>query len=177
MLGERLKQLRLEKEMTIQGVCEFFNLTHPAWIKYEKNQGNPSVEKLIQIADFFHVTTDYLLGRSNIRNKEHEKSLSFHSNIIKSFEDTYITDPADAFFFLENLTCALDAYARELVNEASLKLLLKGISELAIYFNDLSTARNSNEDISFNTVVLQNDTSAEIVKIINSLHYVMFNRN
>ena len=45
------------------------NMPYTTYVNYEKGLREPTSEVLIQIADFFDVTIDYLLGRSN--NQHH----------------------------------------------------------------------------------------------------------
>ena len=65
MFGERLKNLRAGK-MTQEELGKQLGLSKNAVYLYEKGDREPNFETLCQIADYFHVTTDYLLGRSDI---------------------------------------------------------------------------------------------------------------
>lgn len=62
MLGQRLKELRLEKNMTQQEVASALNLHSVTYLHYEKDQREPPLIVLAQMANFFGVSTDYLLG-------------------------------------------------------------------------------------------------------------------
>lgn len=66
--GELLSELRLDHKMTQQDLASVLHVSVGTISNYEKGVHFPDIEKLINIADFFHVTTDYLLGRcqSNI---------------------------------------------------------------------------------------------------------------
>lgn len=63
MLAQRLKELRNRKKRTQQDVAKYLGLTRPAYTAYESGSRNPDYDTLIKIADYFDVTTDYLLGR------------------------------------------------------------------------------------------------------------------
>ena len=65
--GERLKQLRLENNLTQETLAEKLQIVKSTITKYEKNTREPELEILIKIADFFETTTDYLLGRTDKR--------------------------------------------------------------------------------------------------------------
>ena len=65
--GERLKQLRLENNLTQETLAEKLQIVKSTITKYEKNTREPEFEILIKIADFFGTTTDYLLGRTDKR--------------------------------------------------------------------------------------------------------------
>lgn len=60
--GERLKRLRKERDITQGQLAEVIGVVPSAVGKYERiPQSYPSVEALIKIADYFNVSTDYLL--------------------------------------------------------------------------------------------------------------------
>lgn len=66
--GDRLKLLREEKQLTQEELAVIFNVTDATINRYEKNQRQPDTGMLDRFADFFDVSTDYLLGRTEIRN-------------------------------------------------------------------------------------------------------------
>lgn len=73
-LGERITFLRKEKGLSqrkLMEILEFDNLS-----KYEKNQRKPNYEILKRIADFFNVSTDWLLVGEASVIKEKNKSVS-----------------------------------------------------------------------------------------------------
>lgn len=61
--GERLKILRNEKQMTGEELGKIFNVTKTAISNWENGNRFPDEPVLIQIADYFNVALDYLLGR------------------------------------------------------------------------------------------------------------------
>ncbi|MGI6561653.1 MAG: helix-turn-helix domain-containing protein [Clostridia bacterium] len=68
MLGRILYRLRVEKKLSMKKAGEAVGVSDSAWNKYEKNKADPSIDILLRIADFFGVSTDYLLGRTEIRD-------------------------------------------------------------------------------------------------------------
>lgn len=70
--GERFKQLRKEKNMTQEGLAKKFFLNKSSISRYEQNKQVPEMDLLKKFADFFDVSVDYLLGRTDIRNPEKE---------------------------------------------------------------------------------------------------------
>ena len=62
-LAERLKPLRKEKKKTQVEMAAFLGCTDRHYQKIEYGQINVSATTLMTLADYFHVTTDYLLGR------------------------------------------------------------------------------------------------------------------
>lgn len=63
MLKDQLKKLREARKLTKKQVAESVGLTDRAYIAYEYGERDVSTETLTKLADFYGVTTDYLLGR------------------------------------------------------------------------------------------------------------------
>lgn len=72
--GERLKNLRESEGLKQTELAEKLNLTSAALSQYEKGVREPNSEMLKKIADYFDVSTDFLLGRINERNINKEKA-------------------------------------------------------------------------------------------------------
>lgn len=68
--GERLKGLREESKMFQKELAHHLNVSVSTINKYEYNQRTPSPDVIIKLADLFSVSTDYLLGRSDLKNPE-----------------------------------------------------------------------------------------------------------
>lgn len=66
--GERLKELRKNKGLTQEDLAKTFYLNKSSISRYENNTQIPENELLQKIADFFNVSLDFLLGRSNNLN-------------------------------------------------------------------------------------------------------------
>lgn len=66
-LGSRLKQLREERAWTQAQVAQQINVARSSYAHYENDTRTPDKATLIYLAEVFRVSTDYLLGRSNIR--------------------------------------------------------------------------------------------------------------
>lgn len=67
-MNDILKQLRTEKKLTQRQLANLLNLSPSTIAMYETGQRKPDFETLQEIADFFDVSTDYLLGRTTIPN-------------------------------------------------------------------------------------------------------------
>lgn len=67
-MGEKLKALRLEKNLTQKQVADRIGLAISAVSSYESGMRYPSYEALIKLARIFHVSTDYLIGMTDTRN-------------------------------------------------------------------------------------------------------------
>lgn len=67
--GNRLKLLRDELNLSREELANILNITYSALSKYETNARFPQDEGLLKkIADFFDVSVDYLLGRTDIKD-------------------------------------------------------------------------------------------------------------
>lgn len=68
MLSERLRYLRREKKMSQAALAEAIGVAQSSITSYERDERKPSYEVLCLLADYFNVSTDYLLGRTDIPN-------------------------------------------------------------------------------------------------------------
>ena len=62
MLNDRIKELRQARHMTQVELAKALGLTKQCVSNWENDNVAPSVEMLVKIADYFCVSTDYLLG-------------------------------------------------------------------------------------------------------------------
>ena len=67
--AQRIKQLRKEKNMKQQQLADQFSVKLRTYQGYEYGESYPEVAKLVAIADFFDVSLDYLMGRSEVRER------------------------------------------------------------------------------------------------------------
>ena len=67
-----LKKVRTEKHATQAQIADFLGVTIKTYRGYEKGQEYPKLESLIALADKWHVSIDYLLGRSDCTSVENE---------------------------------------------------------------------------------------------------------
>lgn len=63
MIGDTLKKLRTQKGLTSEELCAKIGIKGGSYRNYERNDRKPDYDTLMKLADFYHVTTDYLLGR------------------------------------------------------------------------------------------------------------------
>lgn len=62
----RLKELRESHSLTQSELGEQLGLSKSAIGNYENGHRQPDMQTLSQMADYFHVTIDYIVGRSNL---------------------------------------------------------------------------------------------------------------
>ena len=62
---ERLIEQRKLNKLTQRQVAEFLGIAQPSYIRYENGSSQPTLETLVKLADYFDVSVDYLLGRTD----------------------------------------------------------------------------------------------------------------
>lgn len=66
-LSERLHLLRKEQDLTQLLAAEGMDIPFSTYRRYEKNEREPTASVLVQMADFYNVSLDYLVGRTDER--------------------------------------------------------------------------------------------------------------
>lgn len=66
--GDRLKFLREKENMYQSELADKLGLAPSTISMYERGDRDPDTSTLTKIAEIFNVSTDYLLGRTNIPN-------------------------------------------------------------------------------------------------------------
>lgn len=69
--NQRFKELKEESGLTLKKLSEEINISAPN-LSYYMNNREPNYDILVTIAEYFHVTTDYLTGRSNQKDPKAE---------------------------------------------------------------------------------------------------------
>lgn len=73
----RLKELRLEKGLLQSDIAKVINKSDRIVGFYENGQRDMSTDTLATLANFFDVSIDYLLGKTDIRNSDELKQVQF----------------------------------------------------------------------------------------------------
>ena len=63
----RIRDLREDHDLTQKQIAEILGMSQTGYSKYETGENDIPTAILIKLADFYHTTTDYLLGRSDIK--------------------------------------------------------------------------------------------------------------
>lgn len=66
----RLKYLRTERGENLEKVAEYLNVSIQTISNYENEKRDMTPDTILKLAEYFGVSTDYLLGKSDIRNPE-----------------------------------------------------------------------------------------------------------
>lgn len=67
IFNERLKALRKERKLTQEATATALGLNYRHYQRLEADGNTPNFGNLVQIADFFGVSMDYLAGRTDNR--------------------------------------------------------------------------------------------------------------
>ena len=98
----RLKFLREEKGLFQKDIAKLLNVSVPAVNQYESGKRDMSTETVVKLAEHFGVSTDFLLGKSDIRNydkDEQEFRFAYH----KEMEGLTDKEIADALRFYKEM--------------------------------------------------------------------------
>lgn len=69
---QRIRDLREDHDLTQRALAEILGMPQPQYNRYERGLRDIPTDILIQLADLYHTSTDYLLGRTNdIRPPKH----------------------------------------------------------------------------------------------------------
>ena len=81
-IPERLKDLRVaEKRMSLQELSDATGIPCSTLGSYEKDENvDMSLDNLLTLADFYHVSTDYLLCRTELRQHKNKPISDLHLN-------------------------------------------------------------------------------------------------
>lgn len=69
-LAERLKELRKEKGLRQEQVAVALDISMSSYCLYEQGKREPTASVLCRMADYYGVSVDYLLGRSEERKSD-----------------------------------------------------------------------------------------------------------
>ena len=65
LIHERLKSLRKSSKTTQKSIATAIGVSEVSYQRFEYGTVRPSLETLITLADYFDVSLDYLVGRSD----------------------------------------------------------------------------------------------------------------
>lgn len=62
-MENKLREIRKNKKLTQVEVGKILGMTQSTYQTYENDRAVPSIDNLIKLADYYHVSLDYLVGR------------------------------------------------------------------------------------------------------------------
>ena len=83
----RLRFLRNERGEGLEKIAKYLNVTIQTISNYETEKRDMTPDTILKLAEYFNVTTDFLLGKSDVRNPEEIEIDSDKINIGLSKKD------------------------------------------------------------------------------------------
>ena len=88
-LADRLKELRQKLNLSQKDVATYLDLSPSIISGYETGERTPSASIIIRLADLYHCSTDYILGKSDIDTSAY---ISLDGLTVKATDFCPITD-------------------------------------------------------------------------------------
>ncbi|MDE6059584.1 MAG: helix-turn-helix domain-containing protein [Clostridia bacterium] len=63
---KRIKELRKENGVTQKEIADYLNIKQNTYSQYENGQRQVPIEILARLADYYEVSVDYIIGRTDI---------------------------------------------------------------------------------------------------------------
>lgn len=101
--GQTLRDLRLKRHLTQKEAAENFSISQQTYQKYESGKVEPPYDLLCDFADFYGVTTDYLLGREEAPEPLEQLASQTYMEVTEQvILEKYLELPAEARQILIN---------------------------------------------------------------------------
>lgn len=62
---KRIEDLRIDNDLTQQDIADMLQIQREVYRRYEKGYRTIPIDYLMKLADFYHTSIDYLVGRNN----------------------------------------------------------------------------------------------------------------
>lgn len=102
IIGARLRQLRNARNLTLKELAKALGTTPMTISRYENNQRQPDNEMLNKIANYFEVTTDFLLDRTNVTNYKNLKGKTLEIPVYWEYGISKDNKPEETFEVVVN---------------------------------------------------------------------------
>ncbi|CEP66138.1 Cro/C1-type helix-turn-helix domain [Moorella glycerini] len=152
-LGERLAALRKEKALTQAEMARRLNMGQSTIAMYERNKRSPDAETLQKLADFFKVSVDFLLGRTDtphpvVYEPQDEKQRKTTLLLQEPDVRTFLADPLfeDLFKRLSELTPREKAKLARYWNQALKDIEKERLRLRQCGVPDLPAGRNNDKE-------------------------------
>lgn len=168
--SERLRQLRTARDLSQMEFAKLIGISKSSVNMYERGEREPGLETLEQIADYFNVDMDYLLGKSDTVNK---------SNWLFSFPNIHPMPAMRKIPLIGSIACGAPILADEHIEDyvdmpphvnADFSLTCKGDSMInaRIFDGDIVYIRQQDmvESGEIAAVLIDNEATLKRVKIL-----------
>lgn len=145
---ERLKKLRLERGVTQEELALSIGVTKSTICFYEKGLRTPNLENIIDLADYFEVSVDYLLGRDIlVRDKNNKLEFMYEKDLCsmpkppKKGESMKVEDIIRKYKETKRLTkeeinYMVNGYTFDKISDKSMSEFLLLIKELGLNYKE-----------------------------------------
>jgi len=112
MIAERLKDIRIENDLTQTQMAKILNTTQTSYNRWENNVELISLKKLTMVCNYFNTSMDYLVGinRNNIGNGKHDLDYKIVGNNIRIFRKENNLSQKDLAILLNTSQSTISAY-------------------------------------------------------------------
>ncbi len=120
--SDRIKELRSEYNLTLDELAEELNISKSTISRYENNIRIPNADFVKKVSEFFNVSSDYILGKTNIKNPHTGNMYEFDSTeeaINFILENNIIID-VEGFDLNKLNSKEKEMFAEELANQIKL---------------------------------------------------------
>lgn len=76
MRFETIRNLRIDHGYTQKEIAEYLNVKQNTYSQYEIGRLNYPIDAIMKLADFYDVSVDYLLGRTDVKIPYPKKAIS-----------------------------------------------------------------------------------------------------
>ncbi len=158
-LGENIKKLRHEKGITQENLADFLGVTFQSVSRWERGESYPDITVLPEIADFFKVSVDELLGVNKaIDEAEIKRLLKEHDNL------------TDKELMLKAINNLKKKYPTDF------RVQLRWMSYL-IFFDDWDKLEENTPEIMSIYKNIQNNCTKDSIRICAKRYYIWFMSN
>ena len=161
MKGNRIKLLREEKKIRQDELAKVLSISPSAVGMYERDEREPNDEITLKLAEYFGVSTDYLLGKSDNRNSDVPISKIPILGTVKAGYDWLAEENiVDYITLKENIPNVGEYYALRITGDSMLPLLAEGDLVIVHEQADVESGQTA--------VVLINGEEATVKKVIKT---------
>ncbi|MDY4064667.1 MAG: helix-turn-helix transcriptional regulator [Ligilactobacillus agilis] len=91
MIGQTIRDLRKQKRMSQTELAKIIHVSQQTVTAWETGKAEPSSSAVSNLADYFNVTTDYLLGRPEKKKEKQNVELT-DDDIIMTYQGKELSD-------------------------------------------------------------------------------------
>ncbi len=66
-MRKRIRDLREDADLTQKQIAQYLKMSQTGYSKYETGENDIPITVLLALADFYHVSVDYLMGRTDVK--------------------------------------------------------------------------------------------------------------